>query len=101
VAGELVRAWLRTLVCFNAYGKAAAMRLTVLTGKGPVPLHRKHLRGPDEGTYWAAAHVRPGQRGAPRTTKIWADEVYRPLFDERYATVEDLRPFIWYRQAHE
>jgi SAM-dependent methyltransferase len=56
------RVWLRLVVWLNAHLKSAAVRLTSITGKSPVPLHPKHLLESNEAHSWYLPELRSGDR---------------------------------------
>jgi len=56
---SLTRAWLAFTVWLNARLESAAVRLTRITGKSPVPLHPKHLLGTNETHWWYLTALHP------------------------------------------
>jgi len=58
---SLTRAWLAFTVWLNAHLESAAVRLTHITGKSPVPLHPKHLSA-NESHWWYLTELRPENR---------------------------------------
>lgn len=59
---SLTRAWLRLTVWLNAHLESAAVRLTHITGKSPVPLHPKHLLSANESHWWYQTELYPEDR---------------------------------------
>jgi SAM-dependent methyltransferase len=59
---SLTRAWLAFVVWLNAHLESAAVRLTCITGKSPVPLHPKHLLTASETHWWYLRHLHPTDR---------------------------------------
>jgi SAM-dependent methyltransferase len=59
---QLYRAYLNGIVQFNALAKSAAVRLTRLTGKSPVPIHPKHLIKTEANQQWYLTKIEPGSR---------------------------------------
>lgn len=43
---------LRSIVLINGRSKSAAVRLTKITGKSPVPIHPKHLLPENKNKHW-------------------------------------------------
>jgi SAM-dependent methyltransferase len=59
---SLTRAWLAFTVWLNAHLESAAVRLTHITGKSPVPLHPKHLLSANESHWWYLTELHPEDR---------------------------------------
>jgi SAM-dependent methyltransferase len=59
---SLTRVWLKLLIWINAHLESAAVRLTYITRKSPVPLHPKHLLERNEAHWWYLPVLRSGDR---------------------------------------
>lgn len=59
-AMQLYRTYLKGVVRLNVLAKSAAVRLTKLTGKSPMPIHPKHLIKTEANQHWYLTKIEPG-----------------------------------------
>lgn len=60
LTNRIYRSYLKSVVRLNVLAKSAAVRLTRLTGKSPVPIHPKHLIKTEANQHWYLSEIEPG-----------------------------------------